>query len=435
MVVDAQISLTGCGRPLPFWALPGALAADIAGGPAKPPAFAFDARRNACALTGLAPASIAAATAAAIGDAVRPVAFADLFLFSRAGTATYLASDGTIRTAAADTARFDWSNGSRQLLVEAQVANLLLQSRNLAASPWTAVDMAAVRGQPSLFGDGDAFRLTGASTDARYSQSVSVTSGQTYCFWAWMKPGTAAQSRLRAYDGANAAGYEITVSWASRTAASTGSGSATPFVTAFPGGYYRVGFSFAPAGTALQLQLFSGAGTVDFDGAQLESGLSPSSYVPTTTASVTRSGDVCRFSPAGEAVLQRAAAGVVIRGQGMRGAFGAIVGGTAMSRLVGFNSTQNSIVFGASSIVTLASAAAPLPPFGVAAAWNGSGKAGCYNGATVQNTAVALDTTLTKSYLGRAESGNVSSGHYDFIALYPFRMADAALPAKAVAHL
>lgn len=434
-MVDAQISLTGSGRSLPFWARPAALAADLAGGSAKPPAFAFDARRNACALTNLAPSSIAAASATAIGDAVRPVAFADLFLFTRAGTATYLDADGTVRTAAADNPRFDWSNGSRQFLVEAQAANLLLQSRNPAVSPWTAVDMASVRGQSSLFGDNDAFRLTGASADARYSQSVSVTAGQTYCFWAWMKPGTATQSRLQAYDSANATGYEITVNWSSRTAGSTGSGSVTPFVTAFPGGYYRVGFSFVPAGTALLLQLFSGVGTVFFDGVQLESGLMPSSYVPTTTASVTRSGDVCRFSPAGEALLQRAAAGIVIRGQGMRGAFGAFVGGAAMSRLIGFNSTQNSIVFGASSIVTLASAAAPLPSFGVAAAWNGSGKAGCYNGGTVQNTAVALDTSLTKSYLGRAESGNVSSGHYDFIAVYPFRMTDAAMPAKAVAHL
>ena len=66
--------------------------------------------------------------------------------------------------------------------------------------------MATIRGQPSLFGDGDAFRLTGASADARYSQSVSVTSGLTYCFWAWMKPGTAAQSRLQAYDSTNATG-------------------------------------------------------------------------------------------------------------------------------------------------------------------------------------------------------------------------------------
>ena len=46
-MVDAQISLTGSGRSLPFWARPVALATDLAGGPAKPPRSRFATDRAA----------------------------------------------------------------------------------------------------------------------------------------------------------------------------------------------------------------------------------------------------------------------------------------------------------------------------------------------------------------------------------------------------
>ena len=54
--------------------------------------------------------------------------FADLVNFARASTATYVDADGTIKTAAVDAPRFDWSTGRRALLLEASATNLVSMS-------------------------------------------------------------------------------------------------------------------------------------------------------------------------------------------------------------------------------------------------------------------------------------------------------------------
>jgi hypothetical protein len=44
---------------------------------------------------------------------------------TRASTATYVDADGTIKTAAIDEPRFDWTGGERALLLEAAAMKLL----------------------------------------------------------------------------------------------------------------------------------------------------------------------------------------------------------------------------------------------------------------------------------------------------------------------
>ncbi|MEO2040046.1 MAG: hypothetical protein ABGW90_15345, partial [Martelella sp.] len=52
-------------------------------------------------------------------------ALSDAITFTRAGTATYVGSDGLIKTAAIDQPRFDYSTGRRGLLLEGPATNLL----------------------------------------------------------------------------------------------------------------------------------------------------------------------------------------------------------------------------------------------------------------------------------------------------------------------
>lgn len=55
---------------------------------------------------------------------------------ARASTATYVDADGTIKTAAVDAPRFDWSTGRRALLLENSATNFSTRSSHTAAYPW-----------------------------------------------------------------------------------------------------------------------------------------------------------------------------------------------------------------------------------------------------------------------------------------------------------
>ena len=56
--------------------------------------------------------------------------------FTRASTATYVDADGTLKTAAIDAPRFDWSTGRRALLLEGSTTNFATRSSHTAAYPW-----------------------------------------------------------------------------------------------------------------------------------------------------------------------------------------------------------------------------------------------------------------------------------------------------------
>lgn len=143
--------------------------------------------------------------------------------FTRASTATYIGSDGLLKTAAVDVPRFDYDPitlACKGLLIEGSRTNLLLNSATLA------------------------------------TQSVTTTA-QSYTLTFY---GTGSVALSGAYTGSLA-----------------GTGASD-----------RVKLTFTAAAGTLTLTV-----TGSVTQAQLEAGAFPSSYIPTTTAAVTRAADVC----------------------------------------------------------------------------------------------------------------------------------------------
>jgi hypothetical protein len=184
--------------------------------------------------------------------------------------------------------------------------------------------------------------------------------------------------------------------------------------------------TFTASSTSLTLTV-SGA----LSRAQVETGAVASSFVQTGGTAAARSADSCRFSAIGEALVQRSAATLVVKGQGLSGSLGRLVGAGSGDDLIRLNTAQTNILSGNSLV--LAAVTSPLPACGVSLAWSGTGRSGSYNGATVNSDAI-MPTTTGQVYLGRNQSGLFAAGRYDSLAIWPFPAAPASRHARAVAY-
>jgi hypothetical protein len=237
--------------------------------------------------------------------------------FTRASSATFIDSAGTLQTAAVDVPRFDHNpttGESLGLLVEEQRTNSFLQSQDFSTS-WSNVG-SSENTNVSVAPDGtqtaDALVDTAINETHNFTQNVSGLAGSTaHTFSCFMKKGSTNYGVL---------GFAPTSSWGIGTGASVffdlnngtvGTASnATGTIQALPNGWYRctaTATTVATPETATMrigssltgaAQTYTGTGdeAIYAWGAQLEVGAFPTSYIPTTTAAATRSADVASIT-------------------------------------------------------------------------------------------------------------------------------------------
>jgi len=243
----------------------------------------------------------------------------NLITFTRASTATYVAGDGLLKTAAVNEARFDHNpttGESLGLLVEESRTNLLLQS-NQFDTTWTnsqSSETAAARTAPD--GTNTAWELRdtvdAVTTSHVIQQTIAFTSGLTYTASMWAKAGTLpAVNSLGILFPSSAFGASLISRFNLSTGivASAAAGS-TNTITAYPNGWYRctmslpatattsAGIGFRTGTNSATSYVGDGNGTILLWGAQLEAAAFPTSYIPTTTAAATRSADVASITGA-----------------------------------------------------------------------------------------------------------------------------------------
>ena len=216
--------------------------------------------------------------------------------------------------------RHDYSNGCPTLLVEPQRTNLLAQSADFT-NGWSQ-EGSSITGNTQISPDGlltadSIFELATNDVHRTYRPSIAVTANAIYTASFFVKKNNVRYVRLILTQNGSTtiwAGAQFDLDTQTFTSqVGTGGGVfSTASITSFINGWYRISVSGSIPGTGMipMLALSNGSAMLNTDtrgcpvylgntsnslfiwGAQLEAQLGMTSYIPTTTGSITRNADV-----------------------------------------------------------------------------------------------------------------------------------------------
>lgn len=206
------------------------------------------------------------------------------FTFTRSTTATYINSSGYVASAAINEARFECDAttlAAKGLLIEGAATNLLNFSETFATTGGTNNNWADTNltrtsaNNTSPRNDATALRLTASAANGTIISSAAMGTSAARTLSVWLRRVTGTGNIQYTLDnGSTYTTQAITAVWVRYTFATTTAAQ-------------RVGFRIVTSADAIEIW-----------GAQLEDGTGASSYIPTTTAQVTKAADFCKMTQA-----------------------------------------------------------------------------------------------------------------------------------------
>jgi len=227
-------------------------------------------------------------------------------VFTRASTATFVGSDGLIQTAAINAPRFDHDPltlACKGLLIEESRTNLFQTSDDFNNAYWTKTGSSiSSDSTTSPSGLVDADKIVEDTSSGAHGVSVSpaITFGIAYTLSFYAKKGERSWIRATVTTGGISTWFDLD----NGVLGTVGVG-VNASIQSVGNGWYRCVATMTSASIAgnvlIRTQTADGQTTYAGDGtsslfiwgAQLEAGSFPTSYIPTTTAALARSADVC----------------------------------------------------------------------------------------------------------------------------------------------
>lgn len=227
--------------------------------------------------------------------------------------ATFVNSSGVVTVATNNQPRFDYDPITlvcKGLLIEESRSNLALQSQAIDNVAWSKTN-ASVSADAATSPDGtaNADALVDNSTNGQHrinnGTAITVTSGASYTFSFYAKQNTIRYVNARIITGTGNA--QSTFDLQLGTVYGTSAGTAT--IAAAGNGWYRCTVTGTTDGVSAYVyvnlntsanvnpQSYVGTGSSAYIwGAQLEAGTFATSYIPTTSAALTRNADVATMT-------------------------------------------------------------------------------------------------------------------------------------------
>ncbi len=387
------------------------------------------------------------------------------FNVTRATTATRVNASGLIEVVASGIPRLDYpiGGGCPALLVEPSGSNLALRSQDFSAT-WSVAASATVTGITSPDGTANATTFIADSNTDRIRQTITLTSGTTYTYSLFGKFGALSSGFTMNVFQENATTYGSGVCQAFNlnegtlgASGTVGAGFTLQSVGMenYGNGWYRcrmtVLMGYTPAtnprvGFRIGTQISGGiplsvvSGSVSAWGAQLETGSIATSYIPTTTAAVTRNADAINVTGAVSGCIGQTEGTIYaefeIRSDTTTRRLFALSDGTQTNRVFLYY-TSNALraqIQGTS--ISLGDPAAGYHK--VAFAYQQSGVSGTLfasldGGAVVSGTSAAFPASLTDINIGKIETTAASSSFWNAriraAAPYTTRLTNAELVA------